>query len=136
SPATPVWVADWTSWYPDRPNPELRVEPDHVLLGSLGADMARLRSVAPRGQMTAEDAEALYPLLAAVARADAKTQFANARDRFDLKSFLGHPADEIGRLYALHGTARRAVKIGLSPEHQERYGLTHYYEIDVFVPLE
>lgn len=131
-----VCVADWTEWYPETPSPELGIHQDDVLLASLGMDIARLKAVPSRGPLTDADTEAFYQLLASVQGARPELLFGRARPPHDWRSFLGQPADEQGKLYVVQGTARRAVRIPVSEALRERFGLRHYYELEVFVPLQ
>ena len=56
---------------------------------------------------------------------------------FDFAPLLLKPAEQRGRLVALTGVARRAVRILVNdPDIQKRFGITHYYVVDVFVQLE
>ncbi len=50
---------------------------------------------------------------------------------------IQQPATVSGQLYTLTGVARRAVRIRVDdPDIQERFGIDHYFEVEVFLPLE
>jgi hypothetical protein len=50
---------------------------------------------------------------------------------------LQRPEGEAGRVYRLAGTARRALRIRVDDaDIQARFGIDHYYEIEMFTPLE
>jgi len=53
-----------------------------------------------------------------------------------LAPLLQHPETQHGRLMLVKGTARRVLRVRVDePDIQDRFGIDHYYQIDVFVPL-
>ena len=50
---------------------------------------------------------------------------------------LTQPETQHGRLVSLSGTAKRVQKIAIDePDIQQRFGIDHYYQVDVFVSLD
>lgn len=137
-PAPPLYfAADRIAWLPDRVAPG--VDQDMVLLGDLGMDAGlwdQVRQTNGRG-LVREDHEAFYQLLAAVDRAPARTLFDRASREFDLAALLNKPAEAQGQLMSFAGRARRVQKIRIEElSIRERFGIDHYYQIDMLVPLE
>ena len=51
--------------------------------------------------------------------------------------FIKTPKSVGGELYTLRGMARRAILIRVDDDDiRTRFGIDHYYEIEVFIPLE
>jgi hypothetical protein len=133
-----VFATERVAWHPDREEPEVGIAADHVLLGDLGMDVGLfddLRHTNRRG-LVAEDSECFYHLLAAVREADASELFRRARGGFDAEAMLTRPETQHGHLVTLTGTARRVQKIVVGEEDiLQRFGIDHYYQVDIFVPL-
>ncbi|MFO0904577.1 MAG: hypothetical protein U0939_16350 [Pirellulales bacterium] len=132
-----VFAANRLDWHPDQPHPDLQVTADHVLLAKHGFDVDRLRDIAKLDTLplTSLDTECFFQMLAAVDRCDPAELKARAVP-FDLAPVLQKPADHHGQLYHLMGRARRVTKVVLNePELKDRFGIDHYYQIDVMVPL-
>lgn len=130
-------VCDRVAWHPDQPNAELGVMQDHVLLASLGVDIGQFDRILDRRAITALEREPFYQMLDAASRVDPQALRRNASTEAELASLLQKPRDTRGQVYALSGQARRVQKIRVGESDiQERFGIDHYYEIDVFVPLE
>jgi hypothetical protein len=126
------------AWHPDRENTTLGVTADHVLLGELGMDVGLFEAVrrTNRKALGAEDRECFYQLLAATRRAVPAALYQQASKSFDVAALLQRPETQQGRLLRLTGTARRVQRIAVSEEDlRQRFGIDHYYQIDLFVPL-
>lgn len=134
-----VFAAERIAWLPERPEPSLGVTLDTVYLASLGLDVGLLDSVRTtnRKAITSEDRECFYQLLAALGRADPAAVFGRAPAVTDLTPLLTQPEGQQGRLVSLLGTAMRVQKIAIDePDVRQRFGIDHYYQVDVFVSLE
>jgi hypothetical protein len=89
-----------------------------------------------RKTITGEDRECFYQLLAAIGRAAPADVFGRAEAAPDLTPMLTQPETQHGRLVSLSGTAKRVQKIAIDePDIQQRFGIDHYYQVDVFVSL-
>ena len=87
--------------------------------------------------MKGGDRESFYQLMAAVHHSES-SQFAKlGRREFDISRMIKTPQDVVGELYTLHGLARRAVRIEVDDaDIRERFGIDHYWEIEVFLPMD
>ncbi len=133
-----IFAAERVAWLPQRPEPSLGVTSCAVYLASLGMDVGLFDSVrnTNRKAVTGEDRECFYQLLAAVGRAEPADVFSHAETSPDLTPMLTQPETQHGRLVSLMGTAKRVQKIAIDePDVRQRFGIDHYYQVDVFVSL-
>ena len=133
-----IFAAERVAWLPQRPEPSLGVTPSAVYLASLGLDAGLFDSVRKtnRKAITGDDRECFYQLLAAVGRAEPADVFGHAEAAPDLTPMLTQPETQHGRLVSLSGTAKRVQKIAIDePDVRQRFGIDHYYQVDVFVSL-
>jgi hypothetical protein len=133
-----VFAARRIAWHPDREDGELGITADHVVLGDLGMDVGLFDDVRPtnRKALGPADRECFYQMLAATRRADVASLNQRASKSFDVQAMLTRPETRHGRLTHLTGTAKRVQRIAVSEaDIQQRFGIDHYYQIDVFVPL-
>ncbi len=135
---TLVCVTPRVAWHPDRVDEANFVAADHLVLAELGMDIGLFDAVRLRNRKGIEDAdsECFYQLLAAAGRAapGKLTQVAERDPPFG--PLLQSPRINQGRIFSLAGTARRVSKILVGEKDlQERFGLDHYYQVDIFVPL-
>lgn len=131
----PIFAAQRVAWYPKN------------VLGDLKMDVGLFDQVLPRGAITQSapgaekdfsDLECFYQLLAAAGRAgagDLPRLTAGRRDR--VIPLLQNPRQHAGKLLSFAGTARRALPVRVEdPDIVERFGIDHYYEVEVSVELE
>ncbi|MBX3413668.1 MAG: hypothetical protein KF708_13340 [Pirellulales bacterium] len=118
----PVFVTQRIGWQRDS------------MLGRLGMDVGLFDTIENRQPLTRSDREVFYQLLAACGRADERELSAATAGPATSVAPLFNDADrQHGRLVALEGTARRVVPIRIEePDLRERFGLDHYYEMEVF----
>jgi len=140
------------------PAPALVFATQHIawysnsVLGDLGMDMALFDDVVDQSRLTSFDRECFYQLLAASNRAGAKELERRTKDElrrlntgrppeqqleaFKLVDLIRDPDEYQGQLMGFAGTAKRAVKVRVSdPDIIKRFGIDHYYELEVFVDL-
>jgi hypothetical protein len=132
-----VFATDRLAWHPERPSDSPRIEADHLLLTRHGFDANRLRDLDGRDALplTSADTECFYQMLAAVSRIEVDAVRPLARP-FALAELLNKPGEQHGRCFHVHGRARRVTKVVLNdPEIKDRFGIGHYYQLDVMVPL-
>lgn len=136
---TPLYfVTARLAWYPDKVNDELGVNEDLVWLAQRGMDISlwdevRENNGAPIG---ASESECFYQLLARL-KATKPTDLKELKvDPFDLAAMLQRPDALLGQAFSCSGTARRVQRVTVPEQFRERLGLDHYYEIDLFVPLD
>jgi hypothetical protein len=135
---TLVFATDRIAWHPAQVDPAKRVTAGLALLGSRGMDVSRFEGLAQQQPLGASDRECFYQLLWA-ARGMDPAAVAAAVDQTGLPVVraLQRPEGEAGRVYRLSGTARRALRIRVDDaDIQARFGIDHYYEVEMFTPLE
>ncbi|MBN1910713.1 MAG: hypothetical protein JW818_13290 [Pirellulales bacterium] len=123
----PVFAARRIAWRPD------------TLLGRLGMDVGLLDDLVDKQNLSPDERECFYQMLAAVGRAapGELTEAARAH-RADETSdsvvpLFNEPASQRGKLVLISGTARRVLRVLVDePDIVERFGIDHYYELHVF----
>lgn len=134
-----VFVADRVAWFPEQVQPALGITSGHVYLAEQGFDVGLLDQARAQNNkpLSLADRECFYALLAAVKRADEDPFEQLATQRIDVIEVLKSPEQQHGKLMTLRGVARRAIKVRVDdPDVQARFGLDHYYQIDLFVELD
>lgn len=124
SASRPVLVARRVAWHPRN------------ILGDLDMDAGLLDEVSPRPELSAEDRECFYQLLAAVGRSGTR-QLLRAVPRegrnVSVVPLFHKPNEQRGKLVELTGTARRAVLRRVEDRDVvARFGIDHYYEVELF----
>lgn len=132
-----VFAAPRINWHPSKSSASLGTTEDQVLLGQLGLDIDRLSDLVQKAKMTSKDRECFYQSLAAVRLVEPEQLARLGRKEFEIARMIQTPQDVAGELYTLHGLARRAIMIRVEDKDiQERFGIDHYFEIEVFMELE
>jgi hypothetical protein len=132
-----VFATARVAWHPTRADDGLGTTVDHTRLGDLGMDIGLFDDVQDGQSMGGGDRECFYQLLAAVGKVGSDQLIDHARPDPDISVLLSKPRFQHGKLFSLAGVARRAIRIPVNdPDIRERFGIDHYYEIEVFVPLE
>jgi len=132
------FAAGRVAWLPDHAAPEHRVNAGQVALARLGMDASQWELVraAKGGGLGDEDREAFYQLLAAVGRPGAGELKAAEGQMLNVVPLLQHPENHHGEVLPVAGVARRVMKVPVQDaDIRSRFGIDHYYEIDMFVPL-
>jgi hypothetical protein len=141
-----VFAAGRVAWFPDREQPANGIGPDQLALAAAGFDLGLfddLRKANGRGLGDA-DREAFYQLLSAAPRLSSSTaprrspsDTVAASDRvLDIVPLLERPQEHQLRQFPVQGIARRITRIAVGDvDIQRRFGIDHYYEIDLFLPL-
>ncbi len=132
-----IVAAGRVAWLPDRETPAAHVGADQLALAEWGFDVGlfdAVRTVNGRGLVDA-DREAFYQLLAALDRADPQV-LRRSNKELNVVPLLERPQEHHGDFLAVQGIARRIMKVPVSDRDvQRRFGIDHYYEIDLFLPL-
>ena len=132
-----IFAASRLNWHPSKPSGLFVTTQDQVLLGQLGMDIDRLSDLTQRSKMTANDRECFYQALSAVQHAEPEQLARLGKQEFDIARMIQHPESVGGELYTLHGVARRAIMIRVEDSDiRERFGIDHYYEVEVFIPMK
>jgi len=132
-----VFATTRVAWHPDRVDEKLGVSKDDVLLGDLGMDKGLFADAVDRRELLKQDRECFYQLLAATGKADREQLDRRGDTEYDPHAMLVDPDSHRGRLFAVTGVVRRITKLQVDdPDIRERFGIDHYYELNLFVPLE
>ncbi len=137
-PATLLFAADRVAWLPAEPRPEWDVTAHQVLLAQLGMDISLLADMRDRNRrpMGEQDREAFYQMLAAVRELTPGKAAEVRADPLDLAPLLLEPETQHGRLIRCRGTARRITRVVVDdPDIRQRFGIDHYFQLDVSLPL-
>jgi hypothetical protein len=137
SAAELYFAAGRVAWFPDRPQPDSGIGQDQLALAAAGFDLGLfdiLREANGKGLGDA-DREAFYQLLSATQRLPpVKRQVGQAP--LDVVPLLQEPQTQQLRQFPVQGVARRITRIAVSDaDIQSRFGIDHYFEIDLFLPL-
>ncbi len=133
-----VFAAERIAWFPEHVRPDAGVTPSIVLLGDLGMDVGLFDTIREtnRKGLVPEDSEAFYQMLAAVRGTTVRELAGYSTGGFDSEPMLTRPRTQQGRLVTIQGTARRVQRILIGDRAtQQRFGMDHYFQVDVFVPL-
>jgi hypothetical protein len=133
-----VFATDRVAWHPGQADPGRKISRGLALLGSQGMDVSRFQDVSHQQPLGPSDRECFYQLLWTVRRMDPAAITRAAEDRsLPVARALQRPDEEVGKVYQLRGVARRALRIQVQdPDIRQRFGIDHYYEIELFTPLE
>lgn len=132
-------VTDRIAWHPAEPRPTLGVTPAHVALASLGVDIGRLQAVGQerRAGLTAVDREPFYQILSALEGEQAAKLLAKGHSKLELAPLLQEPQEHTGNVLPVRGLARRVLRVDVPDvDIRRRFGIDHYYEVDLSLPLE
>jgi hypothetical protein len=133
-----VFAAHRIAWLPDRPEPNVGITADQVLLADRGVDAGLLDTIRTSNgkALLSADRESFFQMLAAVDRLEPELLFGRAGRRLDLPTLLGQPETRQFQLLTFRGVVRRVQKILLEEDDLRlRFGIDHYYQLDVFVDL-
>ena len=132
-----VAVANTIAWHPSKPDPARGVSVDHVFLADYGMDIGQFAFVEDRKPLTAQDRECFYQLLDTVEKITSDALGKRDAKTVDVTELLQDPMTYRGQYLTLVGTVRRAVRIRVEDvDIVERFGIDHYYELEVFTNPE
>ena len=136
----PQWtlVADRIAWHPHEPDAALNVTAGAAALGARGMDISRFDDVVQGQPLVQEDREAFYQLLWTVRRLPTSSETpAEMQLQRELGTLITRPKQVPGERLRVTGTARRALRVRVpDADINARFGIDHYYEVDIAVPLE
>jgi len=125
------------AWHPDQPHPEVGVGPDQMVLTQAGVDWGLYEAVkAENGHPLGKpDSEPFFQTLSAIAGGKAK--FPATQKPIDIPLLLQKSETLLGSRMKFQGTAWRIVKVSVEEaDVRKRFGIDHYYEIDVTILLD
>jgi hypothetical protein len=133
-----IFAAGRVGWYPERPQADHGIGEPQLALSKLGFDAGLWQDVreANATPLGATDREAFYQLLAALSRPEARALQGTGPEPLDVVALLQRPEEHMGQVLRLRGTARRIMKVPVRDvDVRARFGIDHYYEIDLSAPL-
>lgn len=133
-----LFVTPRIAWLPDRTDRRLGIGADQVLLGELGMDIGLFDPVRERNgrSIQASERECFYALLAAARRATPQ-QMAQHASKLQLEPLLKQPQQMHGEVIRVRGSVRRITRVEVDERDiQTRFGIDHYFQLDVLVPLD
>ena len=131
-------VASHLAWFPEQADLPAGLSANQVFLAQRGMDLGLFDPVRKRNRMEvgSEDRECFYQLMAVVDRITADEFASRAPDEFELARLLQEPDQQHGQIQQVKGTARRITRVVVEDRDvQQRLGIDHYFQIDMFVPL-
>jgi hypothetical protein len=133
-----LFVTDRIAWHPQQPDPAWGVSAGAALLGSQGMDISLLDDLVQGQPLLQEDREAFYQMLWAARRIPPTAIASQAKPvHDDLAQLITEPSTKAGDAYHLRGLARRAVLVRVpDADIQQRWGIDHYFEVELFLPLD
>ena len=136
APEELVFVTDHIAWHPFSVDEELGVNAGKALLGQFGMDVSLFAYLEQGKPIGHSDRDCFYQLLWVMGRLDPAAIRTISHPNFQIAEWLKQPQQQGGKFFRLKGLARRALKIRVEgTDIQENYGLDHYYEVDMFLPL-
>lgn len=133
-----IFAAGRVAWLPDRPEPVNHVGQPQIELANMGVDYGLFDDVREGNGKTILDVdrEAFYQVLHALGQPGAAKLKGAGPEPIDVVPLLEKPAAHHGQILPVRGTARRILKVPVRDKDiQRRFGIDHYYEIDLFLPL-
>ena len=137
---TLIFVTNRTAWHPQRPAVQLGIGRGEAELGRLGMDVGLLDNLSQRSPLEGVDRECFYQLLWSAGRQPEAADRSHApreQQTLDIVTALKSPQLLRGERFHLQGLARRALKVRVAEaDIRDRYGVEHYFEIELFAPLK
>jgi hypothetical protein len=139
SVAPNLFVTERVAWFPKKADSQRGITEGQAYLATLGFDVGLLDEARAENKkpLSLADRECFYQLLAAVGRSNSDAVIARTKQPGDLAALLRDPTKHQGNLVTFDGIARRAMRIRVDDSDiRERFGLDHYFQIDLFVDLD
>ncbi len=132
--ATAVFAAPRIRWLPDRVNSW--VNEGQVWLGQHGVDIGLFDQVrkSTGEPLKPDDMESQFEILAAI---DGPSKFESEAPQIDIIRAHEKALSLSGTRMTVRGRLRRITPINdVSEKYRERFGISKYYELDIFVPIQ
>ena len=131
----PLLVAKSLQWRPTNRNELFDVSESELLLAKNGVDITRLDRVRENaiGKIDQHSAQSFYETLNAAANIETHSFPAN---KVDFISCLQNPSRHQSAAVRLNGQVRRITEIKIDDPYYRSRGLSNYFQVDLFVPLE
>lgn len=135
-----IFAALRLGWYPTEPalGPPA-IGRSLARLGASGMDISLLQGLAQRRPLERVDREPFYQMLWTMRRLrlqETEQPSVMTVPPLPLADVLLRPAEFTGERFRIEGLARRVIRIQVpDADIQERFGIDHYYEIELFLEL-
>jgi hypothetical protein len=116
----------------------MNIQSAHVALARLGIDLGQFQEVGQERAigLLAADREPFYQILAALG-GDKADVLAAKQENLDLAALLQEPHQHQGKVLPVRGLARRVARVEVpDADIRQRFGIDHYFEVDLSLPLE
>lgn len=126
------------SWFPTKADPTRSIGPLELRLATWGFDVGLLDHLRKTNgkPILPEDREAFYEFLDIAPRVAKTTPRFETSPELDITKLMVKPESEHGAIYQFEASAVRIVKVLVEePDVRARFGINHYYEVDLFIPL-
>lgn len=136
-PPVLIFAAGSLGWYPDHSRESDHIGPAHLALAKLGLDLSLWDDIRTSSDhaLTANDREAFYQLLHVLGHSDSANLKPEASS-LNLVALLEKPQTHFADIMPVEGVARRVMRIAVNDaDIKSRFGIDHYYEIDLFLSL-
>jgi hypothetical protein len=133
-----VFATAALGWYPDRPDEPHHIGDSQLALARLGMDISLWDDIRTSKDhaLSSADREGFYQLLHVLGRLPPHSPLITPAASPDLVALLEKPQNHLGEISTIEGVARRIMRIAVNdPDINSRFGLDHYYEIDLFLSL-
>lgn len=138
-----VFATPKISWHPSQPNAALGLTEAHVQLAEQGMDVAELSQVEDRVRFSGKEREPFYQMMAAVRRIPPSQQKPTIEASVSQlltqqeNGLMVTPEKYRAQFLRLQGLCRRITRIEVEDEDiRQRLGISHYFEVSIFVPIE
>ncbi len=133
-----IFAAGALGWYPDRPHDEQHIGLPQLALAKLGLDLSLWDDIRASKEhaLTGADREGFYQLLHVLGSPNGREAIFAHPSPLEIVPLLERPQEHFGETMSIEGVARRVMRIAVNDaDINSRFGIDHYYEIDLFVPL-
>ena len=133
-----LFAANRIAWHPKQVSPRQLTNPGIIYQSELGIDVGLWDDVRRynRQPIGTVDRELFYQLLAMSQKTDNQHLKQLGTSPLDVSESIRKASTLQGGLMHLSGTVRKVTKVEV-PDYdvKQRFGLDHYYQIDMFMPL-
>jgi len=132
------FAAGRVAWLPEKSHAEAHVGQPQIELAKLGYNIGLFDDVRASKTLPLGDAdrEAFYQMLSVLGKPEAEKLKATGPDPLDPVPLLKTPEEHHGEVLRVRGRVQRVMKVPVEDaDIQRRFGIKHYYEIDLFLPL-
>jgi hypothetical protein len=133
-----IFVANNIIWLPEREDDKHGITADVLALVKHGFDAVALENIRQHNmkELVEQDTEPFYQLLHVHGKIPATAPELQHAAAIDIADCLRSPNAQPGKFVSVAGSSRRIDRIAVeNAEMRQRFGIDHYYEIYVFVPL-